>query len=236
MNLFTNAEKKSNIDYRIANKEDLIENFTIRNLDTIQEIEQQNVQTKSVILAPFSSSLKFENNQDVDLQLFKELKIENHGIKYIGKAKEANRNYEINNNGEIDNGILINHDPENMSIKEDSSLLSSISLKENLNSKPYSPLELINFPCNNKNLSEMQSSNGHSNRNSRKFRENNNSISSASTFIIGKILIFKKDENVIKLIDELGYKRDFLMKAIYSNEHNYATTAYNLMVNSRLDV
>ena len=96
MNLFTNAEKillsKSNLDFRRANEDDLIENFTLRNLETLQEIEHQNVQTKSVMLAPFSSSLKLEN-QVQNTILNPEFKIENDGLKIIGKVKEANRNY-----------------------------------------------------------------------------------------------------------------------------------------------
>jgi hypothetical protein len=106
MNLFTAAEKillsKSNIDYKNANKDDLIENFTIRNLDTLQETENQNVNTKSVILAPFNSSIKADESF-----LHKDLIIENEALKLCGKVKELNRHYELNNNGEIDNGIII---------------------------------------------------------------------------------------------------------------------------------
>jgi hypothetical protein len=104
--LFTAAEKillaKFNIDYRNANRDDIIENFTLKNLDTLQETENQNVNTKSNILAPFNSSIK--NKEDF---LNSELKIENDVMKFYGKAKELNRNYELNNNGEIDNGIII---------------------------------------------------------------------------------------------------------------------------------
>ena len=106
MNLFTVAEKillaKSNIDYRTANKDDIIENFTIKNMDTLQEAENQNIGTKSVILAPFNSSIK-QN----DSFLHRDLLIENDALKFHGKVKELNRNYELNNNGEIDNGIII---------------------------------------------------------------------------------------------------------------------------------
>ena len=47
--LFTHAEyvllAKSNVDYRnIVNKEDMIENFDIRNLDTIDDNINKNVQ------------------------------------------------------------------------------------------------------------------------------------------------------------------------------------------------
>jgi hypothetical protein len=106
VNLFTAAENvllsKSNIDYRFAPKEDLIENFTVKNLDTLQETENQNVNTKSIILAPFNSSVKQEEDS-----LCNELIIENEVLKFCGKVKELNRNYELNNNGEIDNGIII---------------------------------------------------------------------------------------------------------------------------------
>jgi hypothetical protein len=45
-----------------------------------------------------------------------------------------------------------------------------------------------------------------------------------------------KDENCIKLMEELGYRREILMKMLYANDHNYATTAYYLLLNSKLDV
>ena len=60
-NLFTNAEKvllaKSNVDYRdINNKNDMVEYFNLRNLDTGEENENKNIHSKSLILAPFNSS------------------------------------------------------------------------------------------------------------------------------------------------------------------------------------
>ena len=60
--LFTNAEYillvKSNVDYRnISNKEDMIENFDLKNLDTVDENINKNVKTKSFILAPFNTSI-----------------------------------------------------------------------------------------------------------------------------------------------------------------------------------
>ncbi len=106
VNLFTNAEKvlltKSNIDYKNPKKDEIIENFTLKNLDTLKDTKNLNIQTKSLILAPFNSSFgngKFLNSN---------LKIENEAMRFCGKAKELNRNYELNNNDEIDNGILIN--------------------------------------------------------------------------------------------------------------------------------
>jgi hypothetical protein len=106
VNLFTAAENillsKSNVDFRYANKDDIIENFSTKNLDTIQETENQNVGTKSVILAPFNSSIKITEESSLN-----DIPIENDVIKFCGKAKELNRKYELDNNGEIDNGIII---------------------------------------------------------------------------------------------------------------------------------
>jgi hypothetical protein len=146
VNLFTNAEKvllsKSNIDFRYANKEDLIENFTLKNLDSLRDTENQNVNTKSYILAPFNSSIKKNDNF-----LDEELQIENEVIKIIGKAKDANRHYELNNNGEIDNGILINQpEPKEKDVlsNRESPLLSPMSNSRDKVSKPVSPPNEIN--------------------------------------------------------------------------------------------
>ena len=105
--LFTAAElvllSKTNINYINASKEEIIENFTLKNLETKQE--NINNTSKSHILAPYNSSFKDNHKYSFD----KELKIENAIVKIVGKALDANRNYELNNNGEIDNGILINN-------------------------------------------------------------------------------------------------------------------------------
>ena len=118
-NLFTNAEyillAKSNVDYRnISNKEDVIENFDINNIDTKEQINQN--QSKSVILAPFNSSIT-DTNLDSSLDIFSdELIVMNHAIKFGGEVKDINRNYELNNNEDIDNGLVIS--PQNTNVKK----------------------------------------------------------------------------------------------------------------------
>ena len=75
MELFGNAEKillaKSDIDYRKADKENLLENFTLKNLETKNDIHCKNIATKSHILAPYNSSLKssFSDNYLYDLEV-----------------------------------------------------------------------------------------------------------------------------------------------------------------------
>jgi hypothetical protein len=106
VNLFTPAEKillaKSNINYKNPQKDEMIEHFTLKNLDTQQETEGQNVNTRSQILAPFNSSAIQSDFIDT-----LEVKPEADIFKFLGKAKEANRKYELDNNCDIDNGIII---------------------------------------------------------------------------------------------------------------------------------
>jgi hypothetical protein len=107
VNLFTLAEKillaKSNVNYKNPQKEEMIEHFTLKNLDTQQQTEGHNVNTRSQILAPFNSSAVHSDIFDNTLEIRPEADI----FKFMGKAKEANRKYELDNNCDIDNGIII---------------------------------------------------------------------------------------------------------------------------------
>jgi hypothetical protein len=106
VNLFTAAERillsKSNVNYKDPQKDELIEHFTLKNLDTMQETEGKNVSTRSQILAPFNSSA-IQNGLVDTLEVKPEADI----FKFLGKVKEANRKYELDNNCDIDNGIII---------------------------------------------------------------------------------------------------------------------------------
>ena len=123
--LFTKAEmlmlSKTYIDYRFAKVEDIIECFTISNLKnddndkTSNENNLKNHDTKSIILAPFNSmitnslntesSIDIERNDEPSMNL---LELKNNILQFNNKVKEFNLNYELNNNGELDNGILVN--------------------------------------------------------------------------------------------------------------------------------
>lgn len=181
VDIFTNAERillsKSNIDFRKAVKEDLIEHFTLRNLNTKNDSENKNVKTKSFILAPFNSSFRKEESF-----ISNELKIENNVIKIFGKAKEFNRNYELNNNGEIDNGILIKENNNNVLSNAESPLLShNPTLKEKMNK--FSNLISPQNEINNDSKSNQNSPLNH--RHSRKTLSKENTNNS-NTFIFGR--------------------------------------------------
>ena len=59
-------------------------------------------------MTPYNSILSDDDESDnLDCEN-SELKMENDIIKFCAKVKEFNINYELNNNEEIDNGMLIN--------------------------------------------------------------------------------------------------------------------------------
>jgi serine/threonine protein kinase len=209
-NLFTNAEyillAKSNVDYRnIAFKEDMIENFNIRNLDTIEENINKNINTKSLILAPFNTSVSENEENDSDTYdefNFKknmidinnpDLKILNGVIKYVAKVRDLNRNYELNNNQEIDNGVVItpNESEDKEKQKENNFMDKSYNYK--FQSRRISP-------PNEKNENEENTSTD------------------------------KINEDALDMIQNLGYKKFYMKKALMKNVFNYATTSYNLIV------
>ena len=104
LNIFTNAEKgllsKYDVNYLNSPKEELIEVFTISNLETREEKEEKGA-TKSDILAPYNSyALKPENDY------YSELKIENEICRFNFRAQLSNIKYELSNNQEFDNGII----------------------------------------------------------------------------------------------------------------------------------
>ena len=121
--LFTKAElimlSKTFIDYRKGNADDLKENFSLSNLeDKIDKKnpDKENMTTKSSILAPYNSVISDSDSNSKNLNSgdslndFNNSKIhlEQEQIIFSKKIKEYNRLYELNNNGELDNGILIN--------------------------------------------------------------------------------------------------------------------------------
>ena len=104
LNIFTNAEKgllsKYDVNYLNSPKEELIEVFTITNLQTKEEKEEKGA-TKSEILAPYNSYAK-----ETDNNIYPELKIQNNICRFNFKAQLSNIKYELSNNQEFDNGII----------------------------------------------------------------------------------------------------------------------------------
>ena len=148
-NLFTKAEMmmmlKTYIDYRRGDIEDLKENFTLSNLRNYEvKLEDKYISTKSSILTPFNSGLinnsfNDESVKEDEFDDFKNSKItlENDLMIFNNKVKEYNFNFEMNNNQEVDNGMIIKTHSEN-------SLSSIIQYSSDKNISIYKDNDTIN--------------------------------------------------------------------------------------------
>ena len=171
-------------------------------------------------MAPFNSSLKNEK-----FAFIEELKIENEVFKFVGKVREANRQYELNNNGEIDNGILINNILPSKKLDESDNpdlILKKEKLKLKIMSNPVSPSPELNFD----KVSGLSSPHDQN-------RNKKNNSNAESGILLGKVYKLIKfidlDEKIVSKIEEFGYKREHLIKSLNNNELNYLVTTYYLM-------
>ena len=96
--------------------------FTEHMLDSTQNSILKNCETKSIILAPFNST-KSNLNPDSDLQNIeisdsvKELIVSRRVIHFGPRVRDIDKQYEINNNADLDNGVF--HNFENEDEKEE---------------------------------------------------------------------------------------------------------------------
>ena len=227
--LFTKAEQillsKNIVDYRNCSKEDIIENFTLENLDTNKFNENINIKTKSSIFAPFNSSfychgLHLDNSDIKENNLEEGLTIRNNIILFEQDVNALNRQYELNNNGEIDHGVIINNSNEKAiknNLKEHNkegnenknNLINNNNEIENKEKEKFIKINNSKIACD-------------SNRN--KYNNMNLNLTYPSTMIL--------DENIMKNMENLGYKKDYIQKCILNNELNYCHATYYLLLNS----
>ena len=226
--LFTKAEiimlSKTYIDYRKADIEELQENFTVSNLKRDKDINnnEKNILTKSFILTPYNSLIGYDddyeeiqkyNNTEFDDFNNGKINLEPELISYSNKVKEFNMLYELNNNNEVDNGMLIN--TKNNSAN---SLSITNALIDNSVIKTESVL------CFEE-------------------EGNNNEYNDKNNLVGKKILIKnKQDKNQINLeekykneildkIEVLGYDKKYVKKCLDNNILCHATSIYFLLKN-----
>ena len=82
-------------------------------LETIYNSELKNAETKSVILAPFNST---KSHIETDLEFFEQVKEmiqEKRCIKFAPRVRDLDKQYEANNNADLDNGVQHDFGEEN---------------------------------------------------------------------------------------------------------------------------
>jgi serine/threonine protein kinase len=118
--LFTQAEKnyirseytytdKSRFNRNNDTKSGLFENesdaFVDAMLDTNENSILKNAETKSVILAPFNSTKSHIETGSQFLEQVRDLLEDRRVIKFAPRVREIAKQYEVNNNAELDNGV-----------------------------------------------------------------------------------------------------------------------------------
>ena len=141
LNLFVEAEKilmsKFDVDYLNSDKSELIENFTMRNLDS-DKISKNNGNTKSMIFAPYNSYIENENNEALSFEEdkdYEELKVLNDICKFGLRVQQANIQYELSNNGDFDNGLIKTQKEED--IKKENEEIEKIIENKSKNEKKW---------------------------------------------------------------------------------------------------
>ena len=92
--------------------------FTEHMLDSTQNSILKNAETKSVILAPFNSTksnLDEQNEENKVMELsdsIKDLMEDRRIIKFGPRVRDIDKQYEINNNADLDNGVYHKYDEE----------------------------------------------------------------------------------------------------------------------------
>ena len=215
LNLFTDAEKillsKFNVDYLAAEKAELIENFTLKNLDTNRESKDEG-NTKSLIFAPYNSYIESndegeENDKNKksknkkkrkifeEDKIYEELKIRNDICKFGYRVQQANIQYELSNNKDFDNGVIKTQKEEEF--KNQNEKIEKMDEEKILSAR----LSGLNSP---------------------KVRSANDSFEESEKLTI------KKD--ILKYIEQnIGYDRKYIINCLKKNKINYATATYFLL-------
>ena len=87
-------------------------------LSSTQNSELKNVSTRSIILAPFNSTrsqLDYAEEKKVIMAML----LPRQSVKFSARVKEIDRQYELNNNADLDNGVY--HQEEDEEAKEEPS-------------------------------------------------------------------------------------------------------------------
>jgi serine/threonine protein kinase len=207
--------------------------FTEQNIDSTQNDLTRNITAKSIILAPFNTTQThatlerdapiYENKREV--------------IRFAAKVRDVDRQYEKNNNGELDNGVYnkfvcaSSEDKRSMS----SSGSSGQSFREDKRSSDKLPNSFADdgarSPAPVKSPPHPQ---GPEKRAARaKSPEASRPVVESPAPALSKPRLLKPiDEDILQKVETLGYPRDYLVGCLKNNERNYATTTYYLMANN----
>ena len=210
INIFTEAEKliygKLKYDYRKEYKENELENFTYKNILTEYEEENKNVKSMSFIKTPYNSQRPRDDDEDL---YYDDINIENDITNFFAKCGEKNREYELRNNYDFDQGFIIakqfNNKQKLMNSKNNSFEDEYINMKQdkknNINKKE------IKIEENNNIIDDKDKNGNYEDKNKMRIKE-----------------------EIVHLVENFGYNRDFIISSLQNNEINHAIASYYLIL------
>ena len=202
LKLFTKAEQviygKLKLDYRKMHKDIELENFTNKNIDSYYEEANQNNKSMSFIFTPHNT--KREVDEDDDLY-YEDVNIEDNIMKFMPKAQELSRLYEVKNNFEFDQGFIV----EKKNNKKKVSMEQSYDENQN------------NIVLNKNKV----------NKRNKDIININEAIFNTHSSVNNNVFI---DPEALKYVENFGYKKDYIVKSIEANEVNHASATYFIKI------
>lgn len=168
----------------------------------------RNVSTKSVILAPFNSTKSHLSSQ-MHESVEENMEDKDRMMRFEVKVGELDRQYEINNNGELDNGVYNKF--VNNSIRNDD---DGDKANEELMSNPSLFIDEENKDDYVKQLNAVlgDEEEHHDGRNNR--------IGNIESMVSN--YNFKIDQDIIeRMTDYFGYPEEYVIQSLDNNEVNY---------------
>lgn len=212
---FTNS-KRQNRNASIENVTSTVESdwFTEQNIDMTQSELTKNITSKSVILAPFNSTITDKDDDEISEK--SPIKIgpiyHKRVIKLSAQVREIDRQYEKNNNCEVDNGVY--NKPADQSLEK--------------NDEDLDPFANNEGSFENENKTPPPESRASKNEVRKKDAMQNEAVQSyLLNSLAPKPLVIEK--NIVDRIVELGYEKEFVINGLQKSLRNYATTTYFLL-------
>ena len=202
-----NSEEKAKIikEYSYSSEaESESQAFTEQNIDSSVDELTKNITEKSVILAPFNSVASNNNESEDELYERKDI------LKLGPKTRDPDRQYEKNNNCEVDNGVY-------------NKFVCESSQNANLDKKISQSL----ITSSEESLESLQNNNKN-NQDSSKSNDLEIEVDPEFPISIGKLYL---DKFKLKEMEKFGYSTNYVESCLIKRLQNHATTTYYIICN-----
>ena len=207
--------------------------FTEHTLDTTQNSLTKNVSDKSVILAPFNST--HTHNSELHDSVRTLLKEKRRAIKFGPKVREIDRQYEKNNNSQLDNGVYNKFmvDTQKDKTQENLDPLASNSGQGSMRDEESDEEPGVPHASSPKRSMSPIGRSKLSTKMNTKSALSLLTLHTTRPLAIGNyiyIYIYIDDE-VLLAVESFGFPRDYIVDSLRNNKQNHASATYFLLSN-----